>query len=223
MPDTSFTPSPFPALAAAAAVTTDLRLAPWVLAAPLRTPGVVARETSALQLLSAGRFELGIGTGRPDAAAEAERLGMPWGSAAERLAVLLQTVEAVRGLDARVSVLVAAGGPKGLAAAGGVADTVALALSPTSPVDAVRTAADRARAQGDPEIGLSISGVGGRPVGYLARTPAEALAEAASVLRGDPAAMAEQLGVLGDDAGVTFFAVSEEQADEFAPVIALLR
>lgn len=72
LPDTLYTPSPFPALAAAAAVTTTLHLRPNVIAAPLRTPAVIARETSALQLLSDGRFELGLGTGRPDAAREAE-------------------------------------------------------------------------------------------------------------------------------------------------------
>ena len=65
LPDTRFTPSPFPALAAAAAVTTRLLVAPWVLAAPLRSPAVVVREAAALQLLSGGRFELAIGTGRP--------------------------------------------------------------------------------------------------------------------------------------------------------------
>ena len=79
IPDTLWTPSPFPALAAAAAVTTTLRLRTWVLAAPLRSPAAVVREASALQLLSDGRFELGIGTGRPDAEREAGLLGVPWG------------------------------------------------------------------------------------------------------------------------------------------------
>ncbi|NUS44097.1 MAG: LLM class flavin-dependent oxidoreductase [Mycobacteriaceae bacterium] len=63
LPDTLTTPSPFPALAAAAAVTTTLRLRPNVLAAPLRSPAATAREVAALQLLSDGRFELGIGAG----------------------------------------------------------------------------------------------------------------------------------------------------------------
>ncbi|MFE7746280.1 LLM class flavin-dependent oxidoreductase [Nocardia sp. NPDC057455] len=44
LPDTRFTPSPFPVLAAAAAVTTSIRLRPNVLAAPLRTPAATARE-----------------------------------------------------------------------------------------------------------------------------------------------------------------------------------
>src|SRR3954468_5610461 len=70
VPDTLWTPSPFPTLAAAAVATTTLRMRTWVVAAPLRTPGALVREVAALQLLSAGRFELGIGPGRPDAKEE---------------------------------------------------------------------------------------------------------------------------------------------------------
>ncbi|WP_280219407.1 hypothetical protein [Nocardia neocaledoniensis] len=56
-----------------------------------------------------GRFELGIGTGRPDAEHEAESLGMPWGSAAERREHLLATVAAVRArVDPAPPVVVAA-------------------------------------------------------------------------------------------------------------------
>src|SRR3954470_11171166 len=85
VPDTLWTASPFPALAAAAAATTRLRLRTWVVAAPLRTPGALVREVSALQLLSGGRFELGVGPGRPEAQAEAQRLGATWGSAVARV------------------------------------------------------------------------------------------------------------------------------------------
>lgn len=76
VPDTTGTPSPFIALAAAAAVTTELRVGTWVLAAPFRTPAAVVRETAALQWISAGRFELGIGAGLPfvEAAAEEQLL-----------------------------------------------------------------------------------------------------------------------------------------------------
>ena len=81
IPDTLWTPSPFPALAAAAAVTTTLRLRTWVIAAPLRSPAAIVRESATLQQLSDGRFELGIGTGRPDAEREAAILGVPWGTA----------------------------------------------------------------------------------------------------------------------------------------------
>jgi alkanesulfonate monooxygenase SsuD/methylene tetrahydromethanopterin reductase-like flavin-dependent oxidoreductase (luciferase family) len=96
IPDTLWTPSPFPALAAAAAATTTLRLRTWVIAAPLRSPTVVAREASTLQQLSDGRFELGIGSGRPDAEQEAELLGVLWGTAADRIGQVQQVITTVR-------------------------------------------------------------------------------------------------------------------------------
>src|SRR4051794_251340 len=96
VPDTLWTASPFPALAAAAACTSELRLRTWVLAAPFRQPPAVVREVSALQLLSDGRFELGIGSGRPDAEREATRLGVAWGSAGDRIRQVEQAVFAVR-------------------------------------------------------------------------------------------------------------------------------
>ena len=55
--------APFPALAAAAAATTTLRLGTMVLANDYRHPVVVAKEAATLDLLSGGRFELGIGAG----------------------------------------------------------------------------------------------------------------------------------------------------------------
>jgi alkanesulfonate monooxygenase SsuD/methylene tetrahydromethanopterin reductase-like flavin-dependent oxidoreductase (luciferase family) len=225
-PDTAFTPSPFPALAAAAAVTTRLRVGTWVLASPLRTPGVLVRETSALQLIADGRFELGMGTGRPGAAEEARRLGAAWGTGPQRLAQLIEGVEAVRaGVNPVPAVTVAAAGPRGLATAGRIADTVALALPPTATVDAVRAAADLARSHGDPALAIQISAVGGRWVGWLARSapPADVAELAVSFLRGDPAAMAEQVAELSATTGVTTFPIAEEHADAFAPVMALLR
>ena len=131
MPDTLWTPSPFPTLAAAAAVTSTLRLRTWVIAAPLRSPAVVVRESSALQLLSDGRFELGIGTGRPDAEREAELLGVPWGTAGDRIAQVEQDHPAVREQVSPVpQIVVTAAGPRMIAAAGRSADRVAPGPAP---------------------------------------------------------------------------------------------
>jgi alkanesulfonate monooxygenase SsuD/methylene tetrahydromethanopterin reductase-like flavin-dependent oxidoreductase (luciferase family) len=226
VPDTAFTPSPFPALAAAAAVTERLRVGTWVLASPFRTPGAVAREAGALRLLADGRFELGIGTGRPGAEGEAARLGVAWGTGAQRLAQLLAAVEAVRAqVDPVPRITVAATGPRALDAGGRVADTVALALAATADLDAVRAAADRVRASGDPELALQLGGVGGRWVDWLARSapPDDVAARTASFLRGDAPAMAAQLAALSAATGVTLFPVAEEHAEAFAPVIPLLR
>jgi alkanesulfonate monooxygenase SsuD/methylene tetrahydromethanopterin reductase-like flavin-dependent oxidoreductase (luciferase family) len=226
VPDTGFTPSPFPALAAAAAVTTRLRVASWVLAAPLRTPGALVREAAALQQLADGRFELGIGTGRPGAEEDARRVGAAWGGGRQRLAQLVEGVEAVRaGVDPAPAVIVAAAGPRGLAAAGRIADTVALALPPTATVEEVRVAGDRAREHDAPALALQLGGVGGRWAGWLARSapPEDVALRAAAFLRGDAAAMAEQLRALSAATGVTTFSVAEEHAEALAPVITLLR
>ena len=85
MPDVAALAEPFAALGMAAGATTRLRVGTFVLAAPLRTPHQAAWAGHSLSRLSGGRFEFGIGTGRPDAAADAARLGMPFGSAEARL------------------------------------------------------------------------------------------------------------------------------------------
>jgi alkanesulfonate monooxygenase SsuD/methylene tetrahydromethanopterin reductase-like flavin-dependent oxidoreductase (luciferase family) len=225
LPDTTFTPSPFPALAAAAAVTSTVHVGSWVLAAPFRSPAAVVRETSALQLLSGGRFELGIGTGRPDAAREAELLGEVWGSAADRLDRLVEVVAAVREqVSPAPRVVVAGSGPRVLAAPHG-AETVALALAPTATLDDVARAADLARPAGrDPELALQLSGVGGRLVGHLARqglAPGD-LSDAAAVLPGDADGMAEALLRLRTRTGISYLTVAAEHAELFAPVAAAL-
>ncbi|HTT95845.1 MAG TPA: TIGR03621 family F420-dependent LLM class oxidoreductase [Solirubrobacterales bacterium] len=54
---------PLTAMATAAAATTELRVATAVLAADFRHPAVLARELAAIDLLSAGRLEVGLGAG----------------------------------------------------------------------------------------------------------------------------------------------------------------
>ena len=55
--------SPITALATAAAVTTRLRIGPYVFANDYRHPLMMAREAATLDLLSEGRLELGLGAG----------------------------------------------------------------------------------------------------------------------------------------------------------------
>jgi probable F420-dependent oxidoreductase len=54
---------PFSALAAAAAVTTTLHVGTTTFANDFRHPAVLAKEAATLDLLSDGRFELGLGAG----------------------------------------------------------------------------------------------------------------------------------------------------------------
>lgn len=55
--------SPFAALAAAAAATTGLRISAFVFANDYRHPLMLAREAATLDVLSGGRFEMGMGAG----------------------------------------------------------------------------------------------------------------------------------------------------------------
>src|SRR5438067_13739021 len=64
MPDVPrWQPAPGPTLALAAALT-DLRVGTWVYASPLRPAWSTAWEAHSLSVVTEGRFELGVGTGR---------------------------------------------------------------------------------------------------------------------------------------------------------------
>ena len=226
VPDTLWTPSPFPTLAAAAAVTSTVRLRTWVLAAPLRSAAVVAREAASLQILSDGRFELGIGSGRPDAEREAAQLGLPWGSPADRIRKVEDVIVAVREkVSPTPKIVVAAAGPRMLVAAARSADRVALALPPTAGHHDLAAAADRVRAAAPRTIGLSqqLSGLAGRLPAWLTCSGLDprtmAAAGAVGMLIGDAAAMADTLRARREDLGIDEIIVPGELADEFAPVI----
>lgn len=231
LPDTLYTPSPFPALAAAAAVTSTLRLRPNVLAAPMRSAAATVRETAALQLLSEGRFELGIGTGRPDAEREAGKFGMPWGSAAERRRQLAEVIEAVRAEVRPVPpIVIAASGPRMLATAAGLADRVHLAVAPTATesdladiVATVRDHTDRPMA-----FSLQLVAIGDTLPAFMSRYGGLTLeqlraADSATLLPADPAAAAELLEHRRERLGVDELLVPGELADAFAPILARFR
>jgi len=120
MPDGLQLLSPLPALALAAGATTTLRVGTFVLASPLRAPRLAAWDAHSLAVLTGGRFELGIGTGRPEAAEESVRLlGQPQTTGAQRLALAEQTIDELRALDGErhTPVLMAVAGPKARAVA----------------------------------------------------------------------------------------------------------
>lgn len=228
LPDTLYTPSPFPTLAAAAAVTTTLRLRPNVLAAPMRTPAATARETAALQLISDGRFELGLGTGRPDAQREAEKLGAPWGSAAQRRHQLIETIGAVRAaVQPTPPVIIAASGPKMLATAAELADRIHLAVDPTATendlADIVATVRDHTTRP--ISFSLQLVGLGDQLPYYLSTHlghTADQLraAGAAALLPADPAEAAEILEYRREKYGIDELLVPGELAQTFAPILA---
>jgi len=96
--------SPLPALVAAGQVTTRLRLATTMLCNDFRHPVMLAKEAATVDLLTDGRFELGIGTGsRPDDLTEA---GMPADAAGvkvERISEVLRILKLYYGSEEKVS------------------------------------------------------------------------------------------------------------------------
>ena len=85
-----------PILAAAAAATTTIRIGTFVLDNDFRHPAIVAADAAMLDLLSDGRFELGIGAGwlREDY----DRAGIPFDRGTVRFNRLTESVRIIKGL-----------------------------------------------------------------------------------------------------------------------------
>jgi probable F420-dependent oxidoreductase len=99
MPDgLQYTLAPLPALTAAAMATRTLRVGTYVLANDYRNPVQLAKDAATVDVLSGGRFELGIGVGRPDAAEDNGMLGIPFDSGAVRVARLAESLELLKAL-----------------------------------------------------------------------------------------------------------------------------
>jgi probable F420-dependent oxidoreductase len=88
--------APLVALTAAAGVTRTLRVGSLVLDNDHRHPVVLAKETATLDLLSEGRFELGIGAGW--LRDEYERAGLPFDPPAVRVGRLEESLQVLKGL-----------------------------------------------------------------------------------------------------------------------------
>lgn len=91
--------SPLLALQAAAEVTTRLRFGTHVLANDFRHPVVLAREVATLDLLTGGRFELGIGAGHPPTSEtgvrDYEQLGFEMDAPGKRVQRLAESVRLI--------------------------------------------------------------------------------------------------------------------------------
>lgn len=88
--------APFPALAVAASATTTLRLGTAVLGNDFRHPAVLARDAATLDVLSGGRFELGIGAGWMHA--DYDPTGIPFDRAGVRIDRMTESVDIIRRL-----------------------------------------------------------------------------------------------------------------------------
>lgn len=88
--------APIPALVAAAGATTTLTVGTMVLANDYRHPVVVAKEAATADVLSGGRFELGLGAGWTTS--DYEEAGFTLDRPGIRIARLAEAIEVVRGL-----------------------------------------------------------------------------------------------------------------------------
>ena len=179
--------APFSGLAAAAAVTTRLRLGTMVLSNDFRHPAIVAHEAASLHLVSGGRFELGIGAGwyQP----EYQAAGMAFDPAGQRISRLDESLSIIKGLLAGTPVrhagdfyridgldldvlpmprpnsprlLVGAGGPRMLRLAARHADIVGLLPAPIRDSTDSDDPRDRLPAAFDAKIRVVREAAGGR-------------------------------------------------------------
>lgn len=88
--------APVPAAMAAAAATTALRVGTMVLANDYRHPVMVAKEAATLDVLTGGRFELGIGAGWMSS--DYEAAGIPLDRPGIRIERLTEALAVMRGL-----------------------------------------------------------------------------------------------------------------------------
>ena len=90
--------APLTALATVAAVTETLRIGTLVFANDYRPPVLLAKEAATLDLLSGGRFELGIGTGFLKA--EYDQAGIPFDPPGARVDRFAESLTVLKGLFA---------------------------------------------------------------------------------------------------------------------------
>lgn len=90
-PDHTAMVAPIPAMAAAAAVTSVLRLGTQVINPAFRPLGALAQELAAVDIISGGRLEIGIGAGYAES--EVTSLGLAFPHAADRVRDVRRALE----------------------------------------------------------------------------------------------------------------------------------
>lgn len=229
MPDVQqWQPAPGPTLAVAATLA-DVRVGTWVYASPLRTARAVAWEAHSLSVLTEGRFEMGLGAGRPGIEDELRELGMPVLPAGRRLARMGEAVALLRRLDGaarRTPVVMAVRGPKARALAADLADRAAVAIMPGDPRAVTMEIAADLRSRADLELAFHAAVVGDAVSPFMAPpdTDTGALRAADSLLQlpADPGAAAEEILRRREEGGFSYVVVGANAADRLAPVVAEL-
>ena len=232
-PDPQGDLDPLTTLAAAAAVTTTLHIGTFVAVEKFRDRRMLAWQAQSLHALTGGRFELGLGTGRPDAGERIRALGGEFGTAGERIDELGETLAYLKRQPERPKLLLAAGGPKMLALAGREADIVTMAWSPRTNEEQARSTVDRFReAAGaridEIELAINLLAVGDDPAPWLERFAGVGIPELAAngamtVLPGTPQQGADRLRRWRDEFGISYVTINSGFVEAFAPIVELLK
>lgn len=236
VPDHLGAAAPFPLLSVAAQATTTIRLGSYVLNAGFYKPALLSRDVAALDALSDGRFELGLGAGYVREEFEAAEL--PYPSARRRVDYLEHMTTYLKAHHPTVPILIAGAGDRVLTLAARHADIVGLTGANSrgtadplaARIEFVRNAAgDRF---GSLELNLAITAVPAEgtktPDLSLSRRYAgtlsdEELLAMPSVLSGSPREIADTLLGYREQYGLTSFTVQDNHIENFARVIGELR
>jgi probable F420-dependent oxidoreductase len=231
-------PAPFPTMVAAAEYSKTMRVGTFVINAAFYKPAILARDAIAVDVLSEGRLDLGLGTGY--VREEFEAAEMPYPSAGERVDHLRHTTTYLKETAPTIPILIAGNGDRVLRIAAQHADIIGLTGGgvPEYPghdplaerIDFVRAAAGERFA--DLELNIAITGVptdsSGIPDlaltrGYAPDATEEQLLALPTVLTGTPRDIADTLRDRRDNYGISYFTVQDYHAEYFAKVIAELR
>jgi alkanesulfonate monooxygenase SsuD/methylene tetrahydromethanopterin reductase-like flavin-dependent oxidoreductase (luciferase family) len=229
MPDVPrLQPAPGPALAVAASVA-DMRVGTWVYASPLRPAWSTAWEAHSLSVVTDGRFEMGIGTGRPGIEDELRELGLPAEAPADRLAQVREAVTRLRDLDGpdlHTPVVMAVRGPKAQAMAAELADTVTFAVFPGESRVEVTQRVRGFRTDRDVELAVHVAVVGDSVAPFMAPPDTDPAAlravDSLTLLPDDPAAAVDEIQRRREEIGFSYFVFGADVADVLAPVVAEL-
>lgn len=237
IPDHLGAPAPFPTMVAAADAA-DIRVGTFVLNAAFYKPALLARDALAVDVLSDGRLELGLGTGY--VREEFDAAGIPYPTAGERVDHLRHTTTYLKEAAPSIPVLIAGNGDRVLRIAARHADIIGFTGGglPTADnpdpmaerVEFVRaTAEDRCD---EIEFNLAITGVPTDTSGvpdltltraYFPDASDEQLMRMPTVLSGTPERIADTLRSHRERYGTTYFIVQDYHGDYFARVISALR
>ncbi|GAA3821285.1 TIGR03621 family F420-dependent LLM class oxidoreductase [Amycolatopsis tucumanensis] len=248
IPDHLGMPAPFPALVAAAQATERVRVGHMVLNAPFYNPVLLAREVASTALLTAGRLDVGLGSGHMKS--EFDDAGLPFAPPAERIKHLARTIEVLRDrLDDAPPLLIAGNSDGVLRLAAEHADIVGFAGLKHARGYPLGTFDLASAAELDDRVGFFRERAGDRQVQHnmliqnvvvaddpvpaleewLAGVPSELgwsaarLVDAPQMLAGTPEQIAAKIRAMRERYGFTYFTVFEMAMEEFAPVIPLLR